>query len=348
MPNEVPFFSILIPSYNRPAELRRCISSVISGSFKDFEIIISDDNSPKKDEIKIVVKSFGSVEKIRFYQQASNLKEPGNKNFLVNQSRGKFNIVLGDDDTLVKEALLYLYNYIVTEPKSDIYGFGYRIVDERGRRLSDHLAPKSVHLKSNSSRRALLEAGLLPMTLFHPATFCCRAGVEKALPYSPQVGIGEDLFFLFEAVLNNYLITVIPKILFNWRKVQDKDSVKQGNQSAEYSASIKSKLLIYKRLLSYSESPEWIAKYVRTLDYRFKFLYVELLRDTALLDSTQHEIGVEMEKEFSFIKASFFSRLKVVFVRFSRFSDLVSLVGLLQAFSILIRILSNRKRARLK
>jgi glycosyltransferase involved in cell wall biosynthesis len=345
MSNETPFFSILIPSYNRPDELRRSISSVISGSFKDYEIIISDDNSPKKDEIETVVKSFGSTGKVRFYQQASNLKEPDNKNFLVNEARGKFNIVLGDDDTLVKEALSYLYNYIVVEPKSDIYGFGYKIVDEHGRRLSDHRASKSVHLKSNSSRLKLLEAGLLPMKLFHPATFCCRAGVEKALPYSSQVGIGEDLFFLLEVVLNNYLITVVPKILFNWRKVQDIASVKQGNQSAEYLASFKSKLLMYERLLSYSEAPEWIAKSVRTLDYRFKFLYVELLRDTALINSTQHAMGVEMEKEFSSIKASFFWRLKVLLVRLARFLDLVSLVGLSQAFSILMGTFSNRKRS---
>ena len=346
MSSEILFFSILIPSYNRPDELRRCINSIILGSFQDYEIIISDDNSPKKDEIETVVKSFGSAGKIRFYQQASNLKEPGNKNFLVNQARGKFNIVLGDDDTLVKEALLYLYNYIVVEPKSDIYGFGYKIVDEHGRRLSDHGASKSVDLKSNSSRLKLLEAGLLPMTLFHPATFCCRAGVEKALPYSSQVGIGEDLFFLLEVALNNYLITVVPKILFNWRKVQNIALVKQGNQSAEYLASFKSKPLIYERLLSYSGAPEWIAKYIRTLDYRFKFLYVELLRDTALLDSTQHEMGVEMEKEFSSIKASFFWRLKVLLVRFSRFFDLVSVVGLSEAFSILIGIFSNRKSSR--
>jgi len=48
MPDGNPFFSILIPAYNRPEELRQCIGSIISGSFKDYEIIVSDDNSPKK------------------------------------------------------------------------------------------------------------------------------------------------------------------------------------------------------------------------------------------------------------------------------------------------------------
>jgi glycosyltransferase involved in cell wall biosynthesis len=340
---KIPFFSILIPSYNRPDELSRCMSSIIAGSFEDYEIIISDDNSPRKSEIEAVVQSFGSGGKIRFYQQASNLKEPDNKNFLVNKARGQFNIILGDDDTLAKEALSYLYNYIDVEPRSDIYGFGYRVVDEHGGHLSVNRSSRSVHLENHVSRLKLLEAGLLPMVIFHPATFCCRAGVEKALPYSAQVGIGEDLFFLLEVVLNNYSITVVPKTLFNWRKVQDIASVKQGNQSAEYLASFKSKLLMYERLLSYSDAPQWIARHIRTMDYRFKFLYVELLRGDVFPDATEHGMDVDMVKELSSIKASFFWKLKLLLIRFSRFFDLVSLVGLPHALLTLTASYSDRK-----
>jgi len=340
---ESPFFSILIPSYNRPDELSRCISSIILESFEDYEIIVSDDNSPRKSEIEAVVQSFGSGGKIRFYQQTSNLKEPDNKNFLVNHARGQFNIVLGDDDTLAKEALSYLYNYIDVEPRSDIYGFGYRIVDEHGRQLSVKCASISVYLESHVSRLKLLEAGLLPMAIFHPATFCCRAGVEKSLPYSVKVGIGEDMFFLFEAVLNNYSITIVPKTLFNWRKVQDIASIKQGNQSAEYLASFKSKLLMYERLLSYSDTPKWIARHIRTMDYRFKFLYSELLRVDAFSDATEHGMDVDMVKELSSIKASVFWQLKLLLIRFSRFFDLVSLVGLSHALLTLSASYLDRK-----
>jgi hypothetical protein len=169
------------------------------------------------------------------------------------------------------------------------------------------------------------------MMIFHPATFCCRAGVEKSLPYSAHVGIGEDLFFLMEVLLNRYSITVVPKILFNWRKVQDVASVKQGNQSAEYLASFKSKLLMYERLLSYSNAPHWVERHIRTIDYRFKFLYVELLKSNAFSDEIKHDMHTDMAKELSLINASYFWRLKLSLVRFSRFFELVSLVGLSHA-----------------
>ena len=44
-----PFFSILVPSYNRPFELKRCVDSVLRSSFNNFEIIVSDDNSPLRE-----------------------------------------------------------------------------------------------------------------------------------------------------------------------------------------------------------------------------------------------------------------------------------------------------------
>ena len=40
-----PFFSVIIPTYNQSDLLLRCIKSVLGQSFKNFEIIIIDNNS---------------------------------------------------------------------------------------------------------------------------------------------------------------------------------------------------------------------------------------------------------------------------------------------------------------
>ena len=229
----MPYFSILIPSYNRPEELRRCIASVLSNSFTDYEIIISDDNSPKSTEIAEAVLSFGQRENIKFYSQKENLREPGNKNFLVEVASGKFNIIIGDDDTLSDNALSLIFNFIEDNPGHDIYGLGYTIVDEYGEPLTVHKAPHGIILNTTQCQKLILEAGTLPMTIFHPATFCCRSGLESDFPYRTDIGIGEDLCFIFEIVLAEKSICIIPKSLFNWRKVQNIDSIEQGNQSAE-------------------------------------------------------------------------------------------------------------------
>ena len=41
----MPFFSVIIPSYNRAAILPRAITSVLSQQFTDWELLIVDDGS---------------------------------------------------------------------------------------------------------------------------------------------------------------------------------------------------------------------------------------------------------------------------------------------------------------
>ena len=126
-------------------------------------------------------------------------------------------------------------------PEFDIYGFGYEIVDELGQPVSRHCPTSVVNFEERSSRLKLMEGGVIPMALFHPATFCCRAGVEQELPYRSDVGIGEDLCFLLEANVKEKLIIAIPRIMFHWRKVGNINAVEQGNQSAAHLSSYKSR-----------------------------------------------------------------------------------------------------------
>ena len=348
MSKNTPFFSILIPSYNRPAELKRCLQSVLQSPFTDFEIIISDDNSPRQAEIEDVVLSLGSAGKVRFYKQPINLQEPGNKNFLVNQAAGHFNIVLGDDDTLCQDSLSFLNEYITINPNSDIYGFGYRIVDEVGNSLSACVSTKTIQIDNITSRLLTLEAGLLPMSLFHPATFCCRAGLEMQIPYRDDVGIGEDLCFLLQAIVSNHSIEVLPKVLFNWRKVQDIGSISQGNQSAEFLASFDSKRLIYGFLSGGYISDFNIKRRISSARFRFNFLYVELLRlsNVDRIDLGQY-MDKEMMDEFTSIKYSIFWRLNLFFIRPLRALNLFRLVGFSHGFKIMyIRYFMRKYRLR--
>ena len=41
-----PRFSIIIPIYKVEAFLRPCVDSVLSQSFRDFEVLLTDDGSP--------------------------------------------------------------------------------------------------------------------------------------------------------------------------------------------------------------------------------------------------------------------------------------------------------------
>jgi len=61
-----PYFSVIIPAYNRADPLAAAIGSVLAQTCQDFEIVVVDDGS--KDDPKTVIEAFGDP-RIRFIRQ---------------------------------------------------------------------------------------------------------------------------------------------------------------------------------------------------------------------------------------------------------------------------------------
>ena len=68
-----PFLSICITSYNRVNELYRCLKSVDTVNKDLIEIIVSEDCSPKKDEIAQIVNRFVSERDWEQFHSPKNL-----------------------------------------------------------------------------------------------------------------------------------------------------------------------------------------------------------------------------------------------------------------------------------
>ncbi|MDB5259214.1 MAG: glycosyltransferase [Candidatus Taylorbacteria bacterium] len=97
-----PIVSVCIPAYNREQFLHEAIQSVIGQTYRNIEILVSDDASPA--DLSSVVKSFDDP-RIRFFRQERNLGFIGNWNFCIDQSRGDYIKIMGDDDRLLPECI---------------------------------------------------------------------------------------------------------------------------------------------------------------------------------------------------------------------------------------------------
>ena len=95
-----PFFSICIPQYNRFSHLKLAISALGAQIFKDFEICISDDNSPEagEDEIKALCRKLDL--KLVYQRQERNLRYDGNLRAAIGLASGRYCLLHGNDDCL--------------------------------------------------------------------------------------------------------------------------------------------------------------------------------------------------------------------------------------------------------
>ena len=112
---DTPKVSIVIPTYNRSKYLIRALKSALKQSYKNIEIIISDDGSI--DNTEECVKPFLKDKRVRYIRNNSNIGLSRNfKNSLYDLVQGKYAIYLSDDDYLVnnnyiKDAIDILEKY---------------------------------------------------------------------------------------------------------------------------------------------------------------------------------------------------------------------------------------------
>jgi glycosyltransferase involved in cell wall biosynthesis len=94
----LPLVSVGIPAYNKPEGLRKTLEHITGQTYKNLEIIVSDDGSINT-EIKMVVEEFQKTDsRIHFYRHDTNKGQIHNYNFVLERATGEYFMLAADDD----------------------------------------------------------------------------------------------------------------------------------------------------------------------------------------------------------------------------------------------------------
>ncbi len=91
--------SVCIPTYKGTPYLKETLDSVFSQDFGDFEVIICNDSQEDADQLQALLRPYG--DKIRLFQNETNLGYPENLRKTVSKARGDILFLLGQDDILL-------------------------------------------------------------------------------------------------------------------------------------------------------------------------------------------------------------------------------------------------------
>lgn len=106
----MPYFSIIIPSFNRAPIINRAVQGVLDQTFQDFEILIVDDGS--SDNTKEILQVFTSDNRIKYIFQ-NNAGACSARNTGAKQATGVFLVFLDSDDTVEKSWLEDFYHLAI-------------------------------------------------------------------------------------------------------------------------------------------------------------------------------------------------------------------------------------------
>ena len=122
-------FSILIPAF-KATFLKKCINSILSQTYENYEILVVDDASPEN--IGEIVLSYTDL-RIRYYRNEKNsgaVDVVDNWNKCLELAKGDFIICMGDDDMLAPMALNDYVVLIERYPNVDLFHSRVKKIDE--------------------------------------------------------------------------------------------------------------------------------------------------------------------------------------------------------------------------
>jgi glycosyltransferase involved in cell wall biosynthesis len=97
-----PFFSVVIPTFNRSELLAYAVQSILAQTFEDFEIIVCDNCSG--DDTPQVARQFTDP-RVKYVLTPRHFVIADNWEFARSHASGKLIMMLSDDDALVRTAL---------------------------------------------------------------------------------------------------------------------------------------------------------------------------------------------------------------------------------------------------
>jgi len=119
----MPFFSVIIPVYNKEKFVAKTLDSVLSQTFTDFEIIIVNDGSTDLSEVKI---KESTDSRIRYFFQ-ENQGVSAAKNFGLTKATAGFICFIDADDYWYPGFLETMHIYIQKLPQEKVFGTAYEI-----------------------------------------------------------------------------------------------------------------------------------------------------------------------------------------------------------------------------
>jgi len=113
-----PYFSVIIPTYNRAHIICECIDSVLAQTFSDFEVIIVDNGST--DNTGLVVSEYAD-ERIRYIYQEGSGSPAGPRNRGIDESVGSWISFLDSDDQWFPHKLKKVHEAIRANPNNEVF-----------------------------------------------------------------------------------------------------------------------------------------------------------------------------------------------------------------------------------
>lgn len=202
-----PFFSVIVPMYNKETAIQTSIRSILSQTYKNFEVIVVDDGST--DHSVDTIKQF-SDERLKFYSK-SNGGPSSARNYGIKKAQGDWITFLDADDILYPDALFYFVKGIQKYPEAEMICGNFNI----------HFPDRMHKLNNNLYEGIVPTRKKMKWAFFYK--YFCRMGNMAARREVAMEHLFNEKFYRYEDVeaftewFKYHPLCLIPQVLMEYR-----------------------------------------------------------------------------------------------------------------------------------
>ena len=228
--------SVIIPTYNREKYIRDAIDSVLSQTYRNFEIVVADDGST--DNTVKILKEYG--DKIRWKSQ-KNRGPASAKKFGTSMAKGEYLAYLDSDDMYLPDKLKLQVDYLDKHPEAGLVYCNYYRINGTGRITELISRPKNL---------LLIQENYVPTS----GVMCRRECIDTLRGFDENLGSNYD-WDMWLRISEKYPIHCIPKPLFKYRVHGESISLTRPNR-LDYERKVK--ILLLEKAYQRRGKPSWL------------------------------------------------------------------------------------------
>ncbi|OOY04244.1 glycosyltransferase family 2 protein [Thioclava sp. F28-4] len=299
---EKPFFSIIVPTFNRPEELAHCIQSVIDQEFDSWEIIVVDDGGDRECSEEIIG-NFSDA-RIRYFWKENEERSIA-RNFGFRMSCGRYVVPLDSDDRILPNHLREFYSAILSNGEEGFFHSAFLIEDKAARSWHEAIYPSQYDVSRALAFRNIFAIGA--------AVIRRDVAVSFPFPESRYAVHGEDWLF-FIRIYSRFGVKFVDRVTFVYQ-VNSASSVRNIDPN-RFKASYD--LIVYligreneiRRKFGFIRYRSLLASLF--LQVALQFLYID---GVSLSEAKKYLVRAFLSAPWIFMKRPFLAGLKLLLLR---------------------------------
>jgi glycosyltransferase involved in cell wall biosynthesis len=222
-----PFFSVIIPLFNRATVVEAAIRSVLAQTCQDFEIVVVDDGS--KDHPEHVIAAIGDP-RIRFFRQ-ENAGGGAARNHAIDKALGRFIAPLDSDDVFLPHHLAAMKDLL--DGTKGLVGYA-RIMVDRGEGREFLKPPRAIRPGEDMGEYLLCDRGFVPTI-----TVVVERQMAAKVRYHENLRAAEDTDFAIRLALAGCHFQMLEAPGAVWKDLADPNRTSAGGKARRMDAWLK-------------------------------------------------------------------------------------------------------------